>query len=507
MTRKAELLRKMPQFKDKTVTELNDAAHEEVIADAMETILSDGTVMEDLATYDKSLWEKIKDFIVDLIKKIKKAYGELSPNSQAAKVLKDTVDDMSEIQRLWAEGVREAGERTRKAKVETENTGESGIKYSLAPNAKAEVKKALKDKNYRDEILLTDNTPRILLGAKGIRDLPMTMNASHIRENIFTEDEAKGNGFRVGEGINYHGLGETLFFKVIEDLENATEVYRGTKKAEKSERRENYFLLISQHKDKDGNVINIPVYINEKSRYNRVFIDSNKIATVFGRDNLRDYLNKEVTKGNLVRVKIQKGSTQASEGTSPIEADYSEDTSKDSIAQPTKKVNRKFSISENSSDTAEPFKADEARMEAEAAARAEAKTKAETETEGDEIPDVYKIEDETPLEAAARRMREREAEERGDVWTLKDEDRRRQAIRDHELLADALMETAQSESEYRTVKKYKEKVEEIADAESRITELRKKTAELNREMDSLREKIKGVDKSRREEIKQAIYDH
>ena len=49
--------------------------------------------------------------------------------------------------------------------------------------------------------------------------------------------------------------------------------------------------------------------------------------------------------------------------------------------------------------------------------------------------------------------------------------------------------------------------EVIADAESRITELRKKTAELNREMDSLREKIKGVDKSKREEIKQVIYDH
>ena len=125
---------------------------------------------------------------------------------------------------------------------------------------------------------MTDNTPRILLGAKGIRDLPMTMNASHIRENILTEDEAKGNGFRVGEGINYHGLGETLFFKVIE-------------------------------------------------------------------------VNKEVTKGNLVRVKIQKGSTQASEGASPIEADYSMDASNDSITQPEDPVNSKFSISEeNSSD-------------------------------------------------------------------------------------------------------------------------------------------------------------
>ena len=75
--------------------------------------LSDGEVILDLATYDKSIWEKVKDFIVGLIEKIKKAYAELSPNSKLAKVLKDAVDNMSELQRMWAEGVKEAGERPR----------------------------------------------------------------------------------------------------------------------------------------------------------------------------------------------------------------------------------------------------------------------------------------------------------------------------------------------------------------------------------------------------------
>jgi hypothetical protein len=52
-----------------------------------------------------------------------------------------------------------------------------------------------------------------------------------------------------------------------------------------------------------------------------------------------------------IRVITKKGSTQASEGTSPIEADYSEDTSNGSIPQPKDSVNRKFSISkEISSD-------------------------------------------------------------------------------------------------------------------------------------------------------------
>lgn len=50
-----------------------------------------------------------------------------------------------------------------------------------------------------------------------------------------------------------------------------------------------------------------------------------------------------------IRVITKKGSTQASEGASPIEADYSMDASNDSITQPEDSVNSKFSISEEKS--------------------------------------------------------------------------------------------------------------------------------------------------------------
>ena len=45
------------------------------------------------------------------------------------------------------------------------------------------------------------------------------------------------------------------------------------------------------------------VFINEKGLYNRVFVDTNKIATVFGRDELRQYIQEQIRKGNLVRIK------------------------------------------------------------------------------------------------------------------------------------------------------------------------------------------------------------
>ena len=60
---------------------------------------------------------------------------------------------------------------------------------------------------------------------------------------------------------------------------------------------------ISQQTDKDGNIINVPVYINEKGLYNRVLIDTNKIATVYGKSGINEYIKQQLSKGNLVRIK------------------------------------------------------------------------------------------------------------------------------------------------------------------------------------------------------------
>lgn len=458
MTRKAELLRKMPEFKDKTVTELNDAAHEEVIADAMETILSDGKVLEDLATYDESIWQKIKNWIIKAIEAIKKAYAELSPNSQAAKVLKETVDDMSEIQRLWAEGVREAGERTRTAGVETEDHGEKiEVRYSVKTEYDSE-KAGIADqiRNSQDKLNRMDPVY--------VSSVPNNVGNKE-QGGTWAISELKKYGFRADR----QNFG-TIFFdeKSIRDAMNYLDTNEEKASIVAIFKVLKQGIVIGEHGDhknraKHTITFGAPVVLNGVR---------GNMAVVVNMRNNKYYVHRILMPdGSTFKFDVkQKDAKQESQRGVPEGslANATSSASKKSIAQPDESVNRKFSISEeNSSDTAE-------------------------------TPDVYEIEDETPLEAAARRMREREAEERGDVWTLEDEDRRRQAIRDHELLADALMETAQSESEYRTVKRYKEKVEEIADAESRITELRKKTAELNREMDSLREKIKGVDKSKRE---------
>ena len=318
----------------------DDYVRREVIARASEDMLGKSEVikgfLDTLPNAEKKTFvEKVKEILQKLKDWFNSYLAKNSSKAAEAKVIRETSNRIDGQIKLWDEMLKSAIETNQALKNEgikaQKNTTEGDVRFALREDAKTEVKTALTNKHYNQEIKLTDSSPSILLAQKGVKNLPMMMKASHIRENIFTEEEAKKKGFKVNKNINYHGLGEELFYKVIDGLDEVKEAYRGTKNAENSERRENYFLLISQYTDKDGNIINVPVYINEKGLYNRVFIDTNKIATVFGKNEFRKYIREQLNKGNLVRIKNR--SIQTSESTSPINADYGENTSKDSIHQ------------------------------------------------------------------------------------------------------------------------------------------------------------------------------
>jgi len=221
------------------------------------------------------------------------------------------------------------------------NDKNEDIRYSLKKGAEEDVKKALNQKDYTEDVYLTESSPSIIANQNGVRNLPMLMKASHIRENVFTEEEAREKGLTIDSHTHYHGLGETLFLKIIDGLDDVKLAYRGTKNASNPSRRENYFVLISQHKDAIGNTVNVPVYINEKGQYNRIFVDTNKIATVFGRDDLFDYIQKEVNNGNLVRIKNR--STNVSELKATNASSFNNNASTSSIRQDSEKSQEKLS--------------------------------------------------------------------------------------------------------------------------------------------------------------------
>ena len=274
-------------------------------------LFADQDFINRLASDNRNVFQKMFD-------EIKYMWKQAHPSSpEAAKLEK--------LKRAFEKAYKESGEVK----------GDGGTKYSLSKNAKEDLHNALYDINYRQEVLLRDESPSIMTSQKGVKNLPMAMQASHIRENVFTEEDAINLGLRVNDHTHYHGLGEEFFLQIVDGLDNVKEAYRGTKNASDPSRRENYFLLVSEFTDKNGNTINVPVYINEHAQYNRVFIDVNKISTVFGRDHFRDYINRQIQNNNLVKIKNRN--TQASERGALIAPGYGMDASIHSISQNSEK--------------------------------------------------------------------------------------------------------------------------------------------------------------------------
>ena len=110
-----------------------ELAREEVVANAMESVLSDGEVIGDLATHDESLWEKVKAWIIQAIDKIRAAYKGLKPESNAGRAMAEFMHEegaISELERIFSEGVKDAGARKRAAE-ETAQASTGGKKYSI----------------------------------------------------------------------------------------------------------------------------------------------------------------------------------------------------------------------------------------------------------------------------------------------------------------------------------------------------------------------------------------
>ena len=85
-----------------------EKAIDEVIADACEMMLQDGSAVTELATKNKSLWENIKAFINSIIEKIRNAFKGVSESSAAAVELKKVLGDWTELQKMWNEALVES---------------------------------------------------------------------------------------------------------------------------------------------------------------------------------------------------------------------------------------------------------------------------------------------------------------------------------------------------------------------------------------------------------------
>ena len=113
-----------------------EQALEEVVADSMEAMLVDGSfgkVLADIKARDKTLWQKIKDWLLEIADKLKKAadaYRGMKPDSVEGRMVREMDGVFDEIQKLFAEGLVEASENFAAAEGQKNTTQEGGVKYS-----------------------------------------------------------------------------------------------------------------------------------------------------------------------------------------------------------------------------------------------------------------------------------------------------------------------------------------------------------------------------------------
>ena len=106
-------------------------AYEEVVADAMSTMLTDGsfydTLME-IKVKHKDLFATIKKFFTDMIAKFKQEYANIDPDQQDAIDIRELKNAFDKIQRVFAEGLVEASENFEAAEVQKNTTEDGGVK-------------------------------------------------------------------------------------------------------------------------------------------------------------------------------------------------------------------------------------------------------------------------------------------------------------------------------------------------------------------------------------------
>lgn len=144
------------------------------------------------------------------------------------------------------------------------------------------------------DVKLRNNTP-IILVKNGIKDLPMLINQNHLKENILSITKAKKLGI-YNKDANYHNLGKKLFLDAINSLDTPLIIMKSISKFGK-----NTYIIVTDLQNKNREQIIIPIYIEGKGNYNHLRIDTNKVKTVYGKNNIMDFVNRTI-KDNISNV-------------------------------------------------------------------------------------------------------------------------------------------------------------------------------------------------------------
>lgn len=159
-----------------------DGAMDEVVADACEMMLRNTEAVQRLANENRSLAEKIRDWIGDFVKKLRAAFkGDRATHDEARAML----DRMVELQKLWDDALVDAA-KTRAAK---ENAADHGdVQHSIREEFSDEIDEWARSGMRENEQFVLGSTGPVLQGLGAIES-DIFMNGDKIKKILTDHPE------------------------------------------------------------------------------------------------------------------------------------------------------------------------------------------------------------------------------------------------------------------------------------------------------------------------------
>ena len=270
-----------------------EEAYEELIADSMESMLSDGDVIQKLAKLkeqDKSLWQKIMDFINDLAAKIKKAYAGLSPDSAEGRYVAQMKDAIEKLQDLFVEGLADASSnyQTKTSGIEVTIDGEK-LKYQQR-SFQEQIDEVIDGKFPSDSAVYVGKTPSILAEIGFDGNLPMLVTQKHIKDAIAPKNDQ----------IHQHGLTVDQVKSIPDKLKSPVMLIDSFKSGS------NTVLAVIDEVDPDGCPVVVSIKADGSGRFNGILVDSNFITSMYGRERFSKFLERCIKENKLLYVDQKK---------------------------------------------------------------------------------------------------------------------------------------------------------------------------------------------------------
>lgn len=271
---------------------------DEIVADATTHFLNDENFVKEILADKETKGFAAK--ILDWIKSVIDAYKELISHTgdrRASLALQEDLKRYEEARELWSYGIEEATQNMQK--YEPVNHAED----SEAELSQVQLQKIIEEGTPHEQLLehiyqtgthnnryvYIQETPKILSKILGVDSLPMVMNIEHVvsvQAKTKTEIQQKLNLTpQQLQDRNPHGLKASDIIIDSKAIDTPAFIIRSD-----DETKDCSFVVVTNKFDSKGDRVIVAVQPSDQFRYAKISIVSNRIKSVYGKEEFGTYL-------------------------------------------------------------------------------------------------------------------------------------------------------------------------------------------------------------------------